>query len=61
MKKMLKVTQIKSHYGRLKNHLQCLKGLGLRKINHSVVVEDSKSNRGMLNKISYLVNIEELS
>lgn len=57
--KMVKVTQIKSAIGRLKNHQACLKGLGLRRIRHTVVVEDTASNRGMINKVNYLLQVEE--
>jgi large subunit ribosomal protein L30 len=55
----VKVTLIKSRYGRLKNHRACVAGLGLRRINHSVVVEDTPENRGMINKVSYLLRVEE--
>ena len=53
------VTQIRSSAGRLKSHKSCLRGLGLRRINHSVIVEDTPSNRGMINKVSYLVSVQE--
>jgi large subunit ribosomal protein L30 len=55
----LKVTLVKSRYGRLKNHRACVAGLGLRRINHTVVVEDTPENRGMINKVSYLLRVEE--
>jgi large subunit ribosomal protein L30 len=57
-KKMIKVTQIKSTSGRLKNHQACVKGLGLRRINHTVEVEDTPSVRGMINKAHYLLRVE---
>jgi large subunit ribosomal protein L30 len=57
--KKVKVTLIKSKFGRLKNHRACVAGLGLRRINHSVVVVDTPENRGMINKISYLLRVEE--
>jgi large subunit ribosomal protein L30 len=44
--KKVKVTQVKSAIGRLKNHQACLSGLGLRRMHHTVVVEDTPSNRG---------------
>jgi large subunit ribosomal protein L30 len=59
MAKNVKVTLIKSRFGRLKNHRECVRGLGLRRINHSVVVEDTPEIRGMINKISYLLRVEE--
>ena len=58
--KQLKVTLLKSRYGRLKNHKACVAGLGLRKIRQSVVVPDTPENRGMINKVSYLVSVEEV-
>lgn len=58
-KKTIKVTQTKSSIGRLPNHIACLKGLGLRRIRHTVELEDTPSVRGMINKISYMVKVEE--
>lgn len=55
--KKIKVTQIKSSAKRLKAHKACLIGLGLRKIGHSVMVEDTPSVRGMINKVHYLVQV----
>ena len=57
--KMVKVTLVKSVNGRLKNHQACIAGLGLRRIGHSVEVLDTPSNRGMINKASYLLKIED--
>jgi len=57
--KKLKVTLLKSRFGRLRKHRACVAGLGLRKIRQSVVVLDTPENRGMINKISYLVSVEE--
>ncbi len=59
MAKNVKVALIKSRFGRLKKHRACVRGLGLRRINHSVVVEDTPEIRGMINKISYLLRVEE--
>jgi large subunit ribosomal protein L30 len=56
--KTIKVTQVKSVFGRLKNHRACVAGLGLRRIGHTVEVEDTPSNRGMINKAYYLVKVE---
>ena len=55
----VKVTLIKSRHGRLKNHKACVAGLGLRRIRHSVVVDDTPENRGMINKVSYLLHVED--
>ncbi len=58
--RQLKVTLLKSRFGRLKSHRACVAGLGLRKIRQSVVVLDTPENRGMVNKVSYLVSVEEI-
>ncbi|MEQ8265527.1 50S ribosomal protein L30 [Pseudohaliea sp.] len=58
-KETIKVTQVKSIHGRLKAHRDCVHGLGLRRIGHSVEVEDTPAVRGMINKVSYLVRVEE--
>ena len=57
-KKMMTVTQIKSTCGRLAAHKACVAGLGLRRIGHTVDVEDTPSTRGMVNKVNYLVKVE---
>ncbi len=57
-KKTLKVTQVKSTAGRLKNHRACVTGLGLRRIGHTVEVEDTASVRGMINTANYLLKVE---
>lgn len=57
-KKTLTVTQVKSTAGRLKNHRACAAGLGLRRIGHTVEVEDTPAVRGMINKIYYMVKVE---
>ena len=58
-KKYLKVTLIKSKYGRVKGHDLCVKGIGLKRMGHTVEVEDTPSVRGMINKVSYLLKVEE--
>jgi large subunit ribosomal protein L30 len=57
--KEIKVTLVKSKHGRLKSHKACVAGLGLRKIHQTVSVIDTPENRGMINRISYLVSVEE--
>ncbi|MFA6409869.1 MAG: 50S ribosomal protein L30 [Gammaproteobacteria bacterium] len=57
--KYLKVTLKKSLNKRLKNHKACVRGLGLRRIRHSVQVLDTPENRGMINKVQYLLEVEE--
>ncbi len=58
-KKMIQVTLVKSLIGRLQAHKACASGLGLRKIYQTVTVEDTPCNRGMINKIAYMVKVEE--
>jgi len=57
--KELKVTLVKSRHGRLKSQKACIAGLGLRRIHQTVSVQDTPENRGMINRISYLVSVEE--
>lgn len=59
-KKQMKITLVRSLNGRLESHIACARGLGLRRMHHTVVVEDTPSTRGMANKISYLLQVEEL-
>ncbi len=58
--KELKVTLVKSKHGRLKSHKACVAGLGLRKIHQTVTVIDTPENRGMINRVSYLLSVEEV-
>lgn len=58
--KKLSVTMTKSKSGRLKSHQQCLKGLGLSRIRQTVEVIDTPENRGMINKVSYMVKVGEV-
>ena len=58
--KILNVMMTKSKNGRLKSHQECLKGLGLRRIRHTVQVADTPENRGMINKIAYMLKVEEV-
>lgn len=55
----LKVTLIKSKFGRLPAHRACVAGLGLRRMHHSVVVADTPENRGMVNRIAYMLRVEQ--
>jgi large subunit ribosomal protein L30 len=56
----IKITQTKSKYGRLLKHQNCLSGLGIKKINKSIIVDNTPENRGMINKICYLITIEDV-
>ncbi|MEE8307012.1 MAG: 50S ribosomal protein L30 [Gammaproteobacteria bacterium] len=57
--KNVKVTLIKSKFGRRKGHRACVQGLGLRRMHQTVEVIDTPENRGMINKVSYLLKVEE--
>lgn len=59
-KKKLKVTLKRSVIAVNPKHKECVKGLGLRRIRHSVVVMDTPSNRGMINKVAYLLLVEDV-
>ena len=56
--KRIKVTLVKSTIGRVARHRACVRGLGLRRIGHTVEVEDTPSVRGMINKVNYLLQVE---
>ncbi|OGT29410.1 MAG: 50S ribosomal protein L30 [Gammaproteobacteria bacterium RBG_16_51_14] len=56
----IKVTLKRSINKRLKAHKACVAGLGLRRIGHTVTVDDTPENRGMINKVSYLLALEEV-
>jgi len=57
--KSLKITQIRSGIGFDKKQTLALRGLGLRRIRHSVQVEDTKSVRGLILKVRHLVQVDE--
>ena len=58
-KKQIKLTLVKSLNGRLKKHKACATGLGIRRMHNPVLVMDTPENRGMIDKISYLLQVEE--
>ena len=58
--KQLKITLMRSKFGRKAGHLECIKGLGLRRPRHVVYREDTPEVRGMINKVSYLLDVEEV-
>jgi large subunit ribosomal protein L30 len=60
MKNKLRVTQIRSIFGRLPKHRACVAGLGLRRMHHTVELEDTPAIRGMINKVAYLLKVEEI-
>ncbi len=60
-KKQMKVTLVRSMFGTGARHQACVRGLGLRRLHHSVLVEDSAATRGMLRKVAYMVKCEEVA
>lgn len=55
----VKITLVRSTIGRLAAHKACVSGLGLRRMHQTVTVEDTPCNRGMINKVSYMLKVEE--
>ncbi|MDR9432222.1 MAG: 50S ribosomal protein L30 [Spiribacter sp.] len=58
--KQLRVTLVRSLCGRVARHRACVAGLGLRRMHHTVTVIDTPENRGMINKVSYMLSVEEV-
>jgi large subunit ribosomal protein L30 len=54
----VKVTQTRSTIGKIPKHIATMKGLGLRRIGHTVELEDTAAVRGMINKVHYMIKIE---
>jgi large subunit ribosomal protein L30 len=57
--KKIKVTLVKGLRGTIHKHRESVKGLGLRHREHTVEVEDTPAVRGMINRVNYLVKVEE--
>lgn len=60
MSDKLRVTLVKSKYGRLQSHKDCILGLGLKRLHQTSIVADTPENRGMINKVSYLLKVEKV-
>ncbi len=60
MAKKLKVTRVRSDIGRPERQRATMRALGLREIRQSVVLEDNKSTRGMVNAVRHMVEVEEV-
>jgi len=58
-KKTIKVKLVRSLNGRLEKHQACVRGLGIRRIHQTVEVEDTPCTRGMINKVAYMLRVEE--
>lgn len=56
----LRVTLTRSKNGRLASHKACVAGLGLRRMHQTVEVIDTPENRGMINRVQYMLNVEEV-
>jgi large subunit ribosomal protein L30 len=56
--KTIKVTLVKGIIGTKQDHRATVRGLGLRRIRHTVELEDTPAVRGMINKVAYLVKVE---
>lgn len=59
MDKEIKITQVRSIIGRIPAHRRTVRALGLRRIGHTVVKQDSPAIRGMINSVNYLLQVEE--
>lgn len=59
MSKTIKITLVKSIIGRIPRHIEIVKQLGLGKLNSSVIHQDIPAIRGLVNKVNYLLNVEE--
>lgn len=57
--KQVKVTLVRSLAKKRQNHRDCARGLGLKKLHQSRVVIDTPENRGMINKINYMLKVED--
>ncbi len=60
MEKMLKITQVKSYIGRPEAQRKVLRGMGLGKINRTVMLNDTPEIRGMIRKVVHLVDMVEV-
>jgi len=60
MAKKLKITQVRSTIGRLKNQKATIKALGIRKMNHTVEHDDNPAVRGMIDAVRHLISVEEI-
>lgn len=57
--KKIRVTLVKSIIGTKQDHRATVRGLGLRRINHTTELQDTPAVRGMIKKVAYLVKCEE--
>jgi large subunit ribosomal protein L30 len=57
--KKLKIRLVRSINGTSKHQKECIKGLGLRRMHHEVVLQNNQTVRGLVAKVSYMLNVEE--
>ena len=57
--KTIKVTLVRSPIGAQPRHKECVRGLGLKRMHQTVELEDTPSVRGMVNKLDYMVRVDE--
>ncbi|HOJ51720.1 MAG TPA: 50S ribosomal protein L30 [Syntrophales bacterium] len=60
MERKLKITLVKSYIGRPEKHRRILRGMGLTRLNRTVILKDTPQIRGMVNKVCHLVKMEEV-
>lgn len=58
-KSQIKVKLVRSLNGRQADHRACVRGLGLRRMHQTVTVDDTPENRGMIRKVSYMLEVQE--
>jgi large subunit ribosomal protein L30 len=59
-KKKVRLTLLRSRFGQTPGHAQCASGLGLRRRHQTIEVNDTPENRGMIDKIRYMLHVEEV-
>ncbi len=60
MNRQIRITQVRSAIGRKADQKATLRALGIRKLNHSVVVQDTRAVRGMVSKVRHLLKVEKV-
>jgi len=60
VERKLKITLVKSYIGRPEKHRRILRGMGLTRLNRTVILKDTPQIRGMVNKVCHLVKMEEV-
>jgi len=56
--KKIKITLVRSPAGKMSRHRECVKGLGLKRMHHTVEVQDSPAVRGLISKVRYMLAVE---